>query len=640
MAYKHGAYGEITESRVKSAQQADVVAAYIGTAPINLIRGYKDKGLVNMPIKLTNMSDVQSKLGYSGDWERFTLCEAFAEHFDNTVGNVGPIYVVNVLDPDAHAKAEKTEKELTFTNRRAEFESSDIILDTLAIADMAEGVDYTQSYNFAKGTVVIQLTDNGEAAAAAVKNTQKVEVRKAGKQGETESYDYPAKYTEAGVSFADGGITFSKGKTIDEGLKQGGYAFIGLVFKAPENAKSVTCTENGVVVAQDVDLTKGSDDVIDGDFVRYFAFATGDGALLRKKAFALGFEWTLGDGTTKTTQCAIRRLTGSSDEKATCSYKTVDASLVEEADIIGQATENGEYTGLQAMSLLYQYNSAVLNMLAAPGWSEKPAVYKAMVSIVQKLNGHWDGFVNADIPLVDDAGQPIDTIAKAIKWKTDHGYTSEFSKVYWPKVKDGSGRVFHLSTAGQATMLRVDLSHDGVPFESPSNKEIMATAQFFGAGSKSKGFDQQTGNGLNEKGITTAVFWAGQWVLWGPHTAAFTYNGSMDARAIFDVNLRMLMYITNSFQLDHGTEIDSPMTPQDKDTILNFEKQKLDTLSGIGALIGTPSVEFLETENSTTDMMNGDFVWHFAVTNTPPFKSGTARVTYTDEGFAAFFETE
>lgn len=489
MAYKHGAYGEITESRVKSARQADVVAAYIGTAPINLIRGYKDKGLVNMPIKLTNMSDVKSNLGYSADWGSFTLCEAFAQHFDNTVGNVGPIYVVNVLDPDASARAEKTETELTFSNQRAEFESSDIILDTFAIAEKAEGVDYKLTYNFAKGTVVVQLLKGEDASLQ-------------------------------------------------------------------------------------------------------------------------------------------------------CSYKTVDASTVEEADIIGQTTEDGQYTGLHAMSLLYQYHNAVLNMLAAPGWSDKPAVYKAMVSTVQQLNGHWDGFVNADIPMKGDDGNPIDAIAKAIKWKTDHGYTSEFSKVYWPKVKDGSGRVFHLSTAGQATMLRVDLSHDGVPFESPSNKEIMATAQFFGADSKNRGFDQQTGNSLNEKGITTAVFWSGQWVLWGPHTAAYTYNGSMDARAIFDVNLRMLMYITNSFQLDHGTEIDSPMTPQDKDTILNAEKEKLDTLTGIGALIGSPSVEFLETENSITDMMNGDFVWHFAVTNTPPFKSGTARVTYTDEGFAAFFETE
>lgn len=490
MAYLHGAYGEILDSKVNSAQQADAVAVYIGTAPVNLIRDYADKDLVNMPLKIQNMGEIQTKLGYSDNWQDFTLCEVFAEHFDNTVGNVGPIYVVNVLDPAVHRDTEKATKTLTFKNNRAEFESSDIILDTFAIADMAEGVDYSLSYNYAKAAVVVQLLKDS-------------------------------------------------------------------------TAESISCT-----------------------------------------------------------------------------YNTVDASAVVPADIIGQQTEDGEYTGLSATALIYTNFNAVLNTLTAPGWSHYPEVYRAMVSTVQKLNGHWDGFVHADIPLVDDKGGKIDTIAKAQKWAEDHGYNSERSKVYWPQVKDGSGRAFHLSTVGAATMLRVDQSHNAVPFESPSNKEIMATCQYFGEGAKSKGFDQQTANTLNEKGITTACFWGGQWVLWGPHTAAYEYNGSMDARAIFDVNIRMLMHITNSFQLDHGTEIDSPMTPQDKDTILNFEKEKLDTLCGIGALIGTPSVEFLESSNPTNNMMNGDFVWDFAVTNTPPFKSGTARVCYTDEGFVAFFGNE
>lgn len=489
MAYKHGAYGEIGDSKVASTTQADVVAAYIGTAPVNLIRGYADMDLVNMPIKLTDMGDAQSKLGYAQNWADFTLCEAFAQHFDNTVGNVGPIYVVNVLDPDVHKDAEKTTKTLTFKNNRTEFESSDIILDTFAIADKAEDVDYSLSYNFTKGTVVVQLL----------------------KDLETDSLE--------------------------------------------------------------------------------------------------------------------------------CTYNTVDTSAVESDDIIGQETADGQYTGLHAMSLLYQYHNAVLNILAAPGWSHIPEVYKAMVSTVQKLNGHWDGFVHADVPL-EDKGTKIDTLAKAQKWAIDNGYTSEFSKVYWPKIKDGSGRIFWLSTVGAATMQRVDLSHDGVPFESPSNKEIMATSQYFGEDSKSRGFDQETANKLNEKGITTACFWGGRWVLWGPHTAAYKYNGSMDARAIFDVNIRMLEHITNSFQKDHGTEIDSPMTPQDKDSVLNFEKEKLDTLLGIGALIGTPSVEFVESANPTSNMLNGDFVWDFSVTNTPPFKSGTARVCYTDEGFQSFFATE
>lgn len=487
MAYLHGAYGELGDSKVQSTVQADSVAAYIGTAPINLVRGYKDADLINMPIRVKDILEVQTKLGYSEDWEAYTLCEVFAQHFQNTIGNVGPVYVINVLDPDTHRAAEAVTKELIFSNMRAEFESSDIILDTFAIGSKAEGVDYSLSYNFAKGTVVVKL------------------------------------------------------------------------------------------------------------------------------------------------------LRGSGTEKLSCTYNVIDASKVEAADIIGAVTADGQYTGLNALTLLYQYNNAVLNMLAAPGWSHIPDVYRAMVAIVQKLNGHWDAFVNADIPLVDASGAAIDTKEKAIEWKAENGYTSEFSKVYWPQTIDGSGRVSHLSTVAQATMLRVDLGHDSIPFESPSNKEIMATRQYFGENSKNKGYDQQTCNSLNEHGITTACFWGGKWVLWGPHTAAFSYNGSMDARSIFDTSVRMLMHITNNFQLEHGTKIDSPMTPQDKDTILNREREKLDTLVGIGALIGTPTVDFLESANPVSNLINGDFVWDIAATPTPPFKSGTARVCYTDEGFAAFF---
>ena len=486
MAYKHGAHGEITSSKVTAAKQSDVVAAYIGTAPVNLVRGYADKDLINTPIKVANLSDAQAKLGYSANWESFTLCEAFAQHFDNSVGNVGPIYVVNVLDPAAHKATEKTTQSLTFTNQRAEFESATIILDTFAIADKVEGTDYTLEYNFAKGTVIV-------------------------------------------------------------------------------------------------------------------------------------------------------RMLAGTDETLQCSFDTVDASKVTEDAIIGQTTDVGEYTGLHALKLIYQYHNAVLNLLAAPGWSDKPAVYKAMVAIVQKLNGHWDGFVNADIPLKDAEGNAINTIAKAIAWKTANGYTSERSKVYWPQVKDGSGRVYHLSTAGQATMLRVDLSHDSVPFETPSNKEIMATVQYFGAESTSKGFDQETANKLNENGITTACFWGGQWKVWGPHTAAFTHGGDMDARAIFDVNVRVLLHITNGFQQRHGVRIDKPLSPQDKETILNIERANLDTLSGIGALVGESTVDFVESSNPVSDMMNGEFVWDAYATPTPPFKYGGIRVGYTDEGFAAFF---
>ena len=48
MAYKHGAYGERTASQVKNASVVDENAVYFGTAPINLVRGYDDAGLINV----------------------------------------------------------------------------------------------------------------------------------------------------------------------------------------------------------------------------------------------------------------------------------------------------------------------------------------------------------------------------------------------------------------------------------------------------------------------------------------------------------------------------------------------------------------------------------------------------------------
>lgn len=488
--YKHGTYGELTASKVKSAASTDTAVVYVGTAPINLVKGYSVEN-INKPVKISNMLDAQGKIGYSAEWGKFSICEALAAHFDNTIGNVGPIYVINVLNPAAHKKAETSTTTVAFSAGRGEFASSTIILDTIAIADKVEGTDFEVNYDFSSGKVVITSLKGG--------------------------------------------------------------------------------------------------DTLSGDIA--------------------------------------------------VSYSEVDTDAVTASTIIGSKTNAGAYSGLAAVELLYQKENVVANVIAAPGWSEKPEVYAAMCSTASKINGHWDAFVVADIPLVDEDAK-IDTIETAKTWKSEHGYVSEFSKVCWPMVVDGSGRKFHLSTVAAATMQRVDSEHNGVPFESPSNKAIMATGHYFGEGSSNMGYDQQTANGLNEVGITTAVYWGGQWVLWGPHTAAFTYGGSMDARSIFDSSIRMLMHITNGFQLRNGTTIDEPMNINLRDSIINGEQEILDGYVGMGALIGAPTILFVESENPDGDVVNGDFVWNINATPTAPFKSGTARVTYTDEGFAAFFGGE
>ena len=66
--YLYGAYGHIGETVAQSAVQAGTTPVYIGTAPVNLVRGFGEAGIINAPIKITSLVDAQKKIGYSSDW--------------------------------------------------------------------------------------------------------------------------------------------------------------------------------------------------------------------------------------------------------------------------------------------------------------------------------------------------------------------------------------------------------------------------------------------------------------------------------------------------------------------------------------------------------------------------------------------
>ena len=483
--YKYGVYGAIGNDIVQNASQAGVAPVYFGTAPVNFLSDYS--GTVNTPLKISNMSDAQKKLGHFSDsakWSKYTLCEAVAAHFANKNGNVGPIYVVNVLDPATHKKSTQTSKSLTFANKKATIETDDIILSSFAIEDKVLDTDYTLDYNFATG--ILTITDKSEEPMTTV----------------------------------------------------------------------------------------------------------------------------------------------------TASYDTVDTSAVTEETIIGNTDDNGSVSGIAAIKLVYQLCDVIPVYIAAPGWSDKKSVYDALIDASQNINGHWNAFVYADIPV-----ESTKTISAAKTWKETNGYTAGSSKVFWPMVKDDN-TVFHLSTLALVEKIRCDLENDHIPFETDGNKAIPVTGLYFGENTNGYGFDKAEANELTAAGISTAIYWESNWRTWGDHTAAFTYGGNYKSREIFDVNMLMLFYIVNSFQKEWGTTIDEPMTLALRDTILNREQEKLDALVAKGALIGSPSIEFLETENTTGDMMNGNFRWDVSATITPPLKSATGVVCYTDAGFSAYFGGE
>ena len=75
------------------------------------------------------------------------------------------------------------------------------------------------------------------------------------------------------------------------------------------------------------------------------------------------------------------------------------------------------------------------------------------------------------------------------------------------------------------------------------------------------------------------------------------------------------------------------MTKAMAETIRNREQEKVDALKAKGALIGEPVVEFVETDNPTEELVEGNFTWRNRLTPTPPFKSGKMKIAYTTEGF-------
>lgn len=484
--YKYGVYGEIGADIINGVSRASTVAVYFGTAPVNLLQDYSGK--VNEPIRISNMNEARQLLGgqfsSSDKWTKYTLCEAIEAHFNNRIGNVGPIYVINVLDPATHQGEEET-VQLTFANKKATVTADDIIISTFAIEGKVLGTDYTLSYDTGKG--VLTVTDIGTTPMTSIQ----------------------------------------------------------------------------------------------------------------------------------------------------ASYTPVDFDSIDADVVIGGKDTSGATTGIAALGKVYRKYNAVPTYLAAPGWTETPAVYNALVSASQLINDHWYAFVFADIPVT------ADTIDEAIEWKATNDYTSGASKVFWPKAED-NGTVYHLSTLALVEKMRVDISHNNVPFETCANKSIPASGLYISAGSAVVGFDRPDANLLAVAGITTGIFWEGDWRIWGDHTAAFVDGGSYQAREIFDTNMLMLYYIVNSFQRDWGSTIDQPMTVALRDTILNREQAKLDALVAVGALIGSPTVEVVDGSTSAegTDRLLAGFEWQIATTVTPPLKSATMTVSYTDAGYAVLYGEE
>lgn len=170
--YLHGAYGQIQAAGTRAADTSRGAIVYIGTAPVNQVEGGAQN--VNKPVVVNNIAQARKLFGYSDDWASFTLCEAMKVHLEQN--GVGPIILINVLDPAKHKKDEKTTQRLTPANGRITIPMAEtVVLDSIEVKTTAEkaetkekGTDYTVSYNADRQQIVIQEAYSGSLGSEAL----------------------------------------------------------------------------------------------------------------------------------------------------------------------------------------------------------------------------------------------------------------------------------------------------------------------------------------------------------------------------------------------------------------------------------------------------------------------------------------
>lgn len=327
---------------------------------------------------------------------------------------------------------------------------------------------------------------------------------------------------------------------------------------------------------------------------------------------------------------------GLGTEALTITYNSIDATAVDADDVIGATDGAGLNTGLFAIKNVYQETGFIPSFLLAPGFSSIPAVHSAMIQNSQKVNSHWDVYVMADIPIMDEEDEKI-TLATAATWKNANSYNKSNETVYFPLVKGTDDKIYHLSVLAAANFQELLVAQDGIPYKTASNTECAIISNLYmGEDSAGRVFDDYLiNNQLNKNGIASAAYVGGRWAVWGCHSADFSQEGG-DQINVSETNRMMLYYISNDFQHRRTRNVDKPLTANDIKTIVAEEQTRLDALVKIGAL--TYGVVHLNAEpDARSDIMNGDYSFTFNVTTTPLAKSLTAIVNWTDEGFVTYF---
>ena len=562
--YLHGAYGKLRSQGDRVADESQSVIVYVGTAPVhNLALGDGEKWPVNRPLIVNNMAEAKEKFGYSDDWAAYTLCEAMYAHL--TYKGIGPLALINVLDPEKHVKtSDESESKTPATGVITLTGAALIVLDTIEVATKTKDTDYTVSVS--GDNVLLTEKSAGALGSSALTVTYK---------------------------------------------------------KITETSASLTPVNNAITIASAEDIILES-----------ISVWTQDSTPVEKQK---GTDWTAAYNAAKKT-IVIQGVTDLGSSALTVKYRQIDPATVTAADVVGTTDNLGSNTGLYAIRNVYPDLGRIPGYLAAPGFSGIPSVHNAMAENSVDVNGHWDVYLFADLPLVDTLGTQL-TMDTARTWKASNGYNRQNETVYFPMATGTDGKHYHLSVLAAANFQELLAGQDGIPYKTASNTDCPLIAKLYlGEAYADRSYDDKIINdNLNMYGIASAAYVGGRWAIWGCHSADYDQTNG-DAINISETNRMMLFYISNDFQHRRAQDVDKPMSNNDILTIISEEQTRLDALVKIGALI-FGEVSANARLSDTSDLIKGDYAFLFDITTTPLARSLTAIVNWTDEGFVTYFGT-
>lgn len=166
MAYFHGVKAsEVPTSIVAPVQTTAGLPVVFGTAPVHLTDD--PTAYVNKPVICYSWAEAVDALGYSDDWDKYTLCEAMYSEFK--LYAVKPIIFVNVLNPATHKTAVSSVSKDLAADKTVSL-NDPVILSTLKVkasseasADAVLNTDYTAAYDD-DGKLIITVLPDGALA--------------------------------------------------------------------------------------------------------------------------------------------------------------------------------------------------------------------------------------------------------------------------------------------------------------------------------------------------------------------------------------------------------------------------------------------------------------------------------------------